>query len=148
MFYPRLIPHKKGIGDYCDCFFFFGNQPFSTLFFCWNSSRILQKKENPPTPRPPDIMMLSDKREKIIQIIPQIIKTGHIFVPKWYSDLTTMGWNIPIIRNESKPIIIPEKLFRLIRNPVIVYYLLVLYTLFPFPGDNLLWRIEYIDNIL
>jgi hypothetical protein len=52
---------------------------------------MLQKKENPPTPKPPDMMMLSDKREKIIQIIPQIIKTGHIFVPKWYSDLTTMG---------------------------------------------------------
>lgn len=30
-------------------------------------------------------------------------------VPKWYSALITIGWNIPIIRKEEMPIIRPVK---------------------------------------
>lgn len=62
--------------------FLFGNQPFSTRFFCSKTSPMLQKEENPKTPHNADKIMFSTKKAPVIPAIPKNRNTHQHLTPK------------------------------------------------------------------
>ena len=86
---------------------FLGNQPFSTRFFCSNSSKMLQNDEKATTPKSVDQIKELTHKEAPTKSTPARANIHQHLVPKWYSALITMGWNSPIIRKVAAPIISP-----------------------------------------
>lgn len=88
---------------------FLGNQPLSTRFLCWKSSRMDQKQEKATTPKIVDRMMALTNKEAARQPKPVRRNIHQQLVPKWYSALMTMGWKSPMQRNVAAPMMIPER---------------------------------------
>jgi hypothetical protein len=78
LFSPPVFEQAEAAG-------FLGNHPHSTLFFCLNNSTILQKQLKAIIPRAPLKTVFSINSDMAHKIIPAKRKTGHSFVPKWYS---------------------------------------------------------------
>ena len=86
---------------------FLGNQPFSTRFFCSNSSNMLQNDEKAITPKSVDQINESTQSDAATNKMPARANTHQHLVPKWYSAFITMGWNSPMIKKVAAPMISP-----------------------------------------
>ena len=60
---------------------FAGNHPFSTLFFCWNTSPMLQKEENATTPKSIEIVRSATSNDATTDRIPSNRKSHQLFTP-------------------------------------------------------------------
>lgn len=73
-----------------------------------------QKLENAITPAIVDHVMLSMKSDNTANAAPSKANTHQHSLPKWYSAFITIGWKMPIIRNVTRPVIIPEILIMIV----------------------------------
>ena len=74
--------NPENVSDCVHDLSFLGNQPFSTLFFCWNSSRIDQKHENAATPDMVDHTIFPRNRDSAANPQPAIRNAHQQRVPK------------------------------------------------------------------
>ena len=58
-----------------------GNQPFSTLFFCWKTSPMLQKEENATTPKSIEIISSETNNDAMADSMPSKRKSHQLFTP-------------------------------------------------------------------
>ena len=72
-------------------FGFMGNHPRSTRFFCSNTSKMLHRHEHPTTPNTGLRMSFVVKSDVAMKAMPVTPNTHQHRVPKWYSDLITIG---------------------------------------------------------
>ena len=68
---------------------------------------MLQRQQQPKTPKSALRIKFSIKRETRTAAAPTARKTGQHFFEKRYSAFITMGWNTPIRRNAEAAMMMP-----------------------------------------